>query len=58
MPVKDTIINDCPKGATSCENIRNLFDAGDICMKCNNILYINGEITCKYGEKEENNETN
>lgn len=49
----------CLKGATTISEIKEKFDADGECMKCNNIIYKDGVITCKYGEMEENtNETN
>lgn len=44
-------IKDCLKGATTKEEILDKFDADDICMKCPNIKYCTGMITCKYGEE-------
>lgn len=51
MPNNEQI--NCVKNAQTKNEIQEKFDADDICMKCNNIIYKNGEITCKYGEMED-----
>lgn len=49
MAMEEIKITDCPKGGQSVNEILEKFNADDVCMKCNNIQYENGEITCKYG---------
>lgn len=41
-------VSGCKKDGKSIEDINKLFNADDICMKCENILYKDGVISCKY----------
>lgn len=41
-------ITNCKKGAKTLEEIYKAFDADDTCMKCENICYGQGVISCKY----------
>lgn len=45
-----TEISDCKKGAKTLEELYDKFDADDICMKCENIRYGQGVISCKYAK--------
>ena len=38
----------CPKQFTTPESIVEGFNADDICMSCENIVYKDGVISCKY----------
>lgn len=46
--VNEIEIHDCIKNATKLEHIEFAFNADDRCMKCPNIVYKDGVISCKY----------
>ena len=41
-------IHDCKKNATTDNQISECFNADETCMSCDNIIYKDGVISCKY----------
>ena len=46
--MEENKIIECEKGCQTEEEISSKFDADDICMKCNNIIYKDGVVSCKF----------
>jgi hypothetical protein len=42
----------CAKHATTVEEISKVFDSDEVCMKCPNLTYCNGIVSCKYAKVE------